>query len=781
MGLPDFLKFVARASPAALCRIPKGGGVATLCFDFVLIDATNAHQTIGLETLAEFLKQPQLQVRRAIIFAMDAQRHRAGTSRSHRTHTTVIDADVAIQQLCCELERHYRQRPGGASLQILISGRQVAGEADYKILDMQRQLVTQALAAGAEVPTFCLISEDSDVLCGALCGPAPHTVSIATKLHDTMFEMCVLRLTHVLAYIAVCVEALSGENEEATGPPLDTNTPISKSEQEKLDVVAVEEGEEEEDVVRRKKQDGPMVATGACVALSDSDSDGEDGEEAPVQTLPTSPPTITAQHISTAEILQNSCVDLVFLFVVVMGNGGNVPPVIRGVTKVDIQSCWKMYCQMKYNTAEPGREKEMGRSLLCLHDAVERTEQQSNRIASVVVDCSFLRGILEATHYADTQSRPPVEEEKERALLFLSQAVYTTMRYIIACNLHPGVTLKDTFLDARPLMETEVAVPSLAAFLWVLGQSRKKTLYFPLVGLATEGVLSSAPKGMSAVEAAVTAAQSLGKQNESNVMLQCDVANTLVTSGAGTSHTVQLQSLFLQRMPSSSRKGIVACINDYIERSAGAGDAPTAPRLALFSRLIATWQRTVAPHISTLENVARREHFVSPFTGTVMGGDVASTSAGGGPSNRSKDVKMSYSFELRRMAPVLSSHDKTRAGASTQNSALFHALRVSYDYVQAPPQALSANAVDPTASMPTVGRNKKNKPHLRGDQREAPVATTVADGTDGDDDTQPPKKRTKTVPASDAPNTNEMDGDHPGKYRRPGKKEREKLKRKYKS
>ncbi|KAF8287785.1 hypothetical protein TcBrA4_0016530 [Trypanosoma cruzi] len=98
-----------------------------------------------------------------------------------------------------------------------------------------------------------------------------------------------------------------------------------------------------------------MVATGTCVVLSDSDGDPSDvDEEGPGNCVPSPMPAITAQNTAEAEILQNSCIDMVFLFVVVMGNGSSVPPLVRGATKVDIQSCWKAYCRMKYDTAGIG-------------------------------------------------------------------------------------------------------------------------------------------------------------------------------------------------------------------------------------------------------------------------------------------------------------------------------------------------------------------------------------------------------------------------------------------
>ncbi|ORC93035.1 uncharacterized protein TM35_000023610 [Trypanosoma theileri] len=804
MGVPDFLKFAARVSPEALCRLPKAGNATPMGFDFILVDATNAFQTIGFQALSEFLLLPKLNVRRAVIFAMDAQRHRAGTARSHRTHATVLDADVSVQQLSQKLQEHYKQRGGEMMPQVLVSGRQIAGEADYKILDIQRNLVTQALAAGEKAPTFCFVSEDSDVLCGALCGPAPYSISIATKLHDTMFEMCILRLSHVLAYVAMCVDAIGGEGE--VEQPAVVEKPAKKEKmEENNDNEEEKEAEEEEkndkveeeEVFRRKKQDGPMVATGTRVVLSDSDSDNDNDDnnnvvadknnkskesEEQKLSLTSNEPIITDQQIAAAEILQNSCVDLVFLFVVVMGNGSNVPPVIRGATKVDIQSCWKAYCRMKYETADPGREKEMGRNLLCLHDAVGRTEQQADRIASMTIDCSFLRSILEAAHYADAQSRPPVEEEKERALLFLSQAIYTTLRYIVACNVDPNAARHNTFLDARPLMETEVAVPSLAAFLWVLGQTRKKTLHFPLVGLATEEVLSSAARGTAAVESAVAvaAARARGNGNEQNIVLQWDVANTLMTPDVGLPRTVRLHKL-LPNALNGIGKSFMDRLYSFLEKESGIHTEALTRKTkkSLLSSLVLVWQKTFAPYMSTLDRIARRVHVISPFTGSIVSGNATvTTKRKEVPTVNSSDVKMSYSFELRRMAPVLSGGggEEKSLTAPTASAALLNALRVSYDYATAPQPPPGTVCVDDnTNSGRLFSKAGKGKKHMRGKDK------TEGENVDHEKDADSAqKKKLKTGVSGNTTTPGSESGEVKSeKYRRPGKKEREKMKKKF--
>ena len=82
MGVPELLKFVARAAPGALCRIPRGSD--TFCVDYALVDCTNAIQTLGMPVLLQFLTNPNVRIRCGIIFVLDGQRRRIGTSREQR-------------------------------------------------------------------------------------------------------------------------------------------------------------------------------------------------------------------------------------------------------------------------------------------------------------------------------------------------------------------------------------------------------------------------------------------------------------------------------------------------------------------------------------------------------------------------------------------------------------------------------------------------------------------------------------------------------------------------
>nr|CCC93732.1 unnamed protein product [Trypanosoma congolense IL3000] len=729
MGVPDFLKFVSRVTPGALCRVPRGDAVSSLHFDFILIDATNALQTVGLETLGSFLRQKQVRVRRAVIFAVDAQRHRRNTVRASRTHSTVLDADVAVQKFCADLQCHYDRLQGSSSPKVLISGRHVAGEADYKILDIQRFIISQSLVNNDDgsLPTFCLISEDSDVLCGALCGPAPQTVSIVTKLRDTMMDLCVLRVTHVLAYVGICLEAFGSEAIADQRNTSDVETGCDSHQIKENDanchggVVRNDESGAEEFVTRRKKVDGPMVSTGSRIVLSDSDDD--DDVDDGVKDVDNSKKSGTLQQkvcpfsatgapykAAVSEILHGGCVDMVFLFVIIMGNGGNVPPLIRGATKVDAQSCWRKYCKMKYHTAEPGREKEMGRSLIDLNGIINLQGTQPNNVASVIVDCSFLCDLLDSAQYADNESRPVSDEDRERALLYLSQAAYATLRYIVGCNIRvlPTGEKFDTFLDSRPLAESEVTFPSVFAFLSLLRECKKKTLSFPLTRLATASVLAKAAKGPAAVGEVVAAERNSASDGRSGggVVLEMDVINTLTLTSVGVVsgrlQTTRLRNLVsspssVSRIDCNSVFDCIMHINKTRSTNFRGGPSSSKADMSVFSQLLLMWRRTFQLGISKLVEIARKE-FSVPVLGAGNDNEVAEAFGGNHKHMaRSSSAKMSYSFELRRMAPVLVAEGSDSAGKAAaepkSKAALLQALRVSYDYAQ-PLQAPVSKGAD---------------------------------------------------------------------------------------
>ncbi|CCW60019.1 unnamed protein product [Phytomonas sp. EM1] len=863
MGVPDFLKFVARSSPRALCRVPHSGSKSSLLrFDYILIDATNVDQTIGIDALLEFLKLPSITVRKAVIFALDSQRSREGTMRHHRqSHTMIGDLDVRVQRMCVSLTEHYRlQLQGetdgsryGSAPMVLVSGRNVAGEADYKIMDLHRTITTaHLLVQEGNLPSFLFISEDSDILCSALCGPAPQTISIATNLRSTTFDLCILRVEHVLEYVADCVEALKSENDAATGatssvtleqsscaPPIKTigaNAPDIPSGRQYGDE---KPRDGEDDVPRRRRKDGPNVATGVRIELTESSADDEDEDAgggtstAPLESATAAPAPqredATASLVDSrrgvslnqfckeaGHIVGTTCVDLVFLFVLIMGNGANVPPLGRGVTKVDIASCWQAYCHRKYLGATAD-EKVMGRTLLDYGSSTAEpsvssmrdTPNESQHLVSLSLDCSYLYSILRSVHYADDQSRAPVEEEKDAAREFLSNAVYVTLRYLIGCNLEGGATLTETFLDSRPLLEVETRAPNLAAVLWLLGQQQRLSFRFLLSGSGLKNLNTDpALDGHLPVGAVHTDRKTTNTPSS----LQLDVREALVSPTPAFSWAVRgagSRNYFLKVVTSSRNDPILfssvpspdgcgisvsSLVRQYATHRAdavAATDSKKDIRIPIFNALIATWRRSVMigiPHLQKLSSVSTltvsdspAKHVEPTHSDPLLGVSMTNTVAqiheqtNHGKSSDTQAAEgedLVYSFELRRMVPVLcsTSGQSNQLGkgvkgfnSSEKEAALRSVLGISLDYTR---QDLATSDPKSEPTLPRTTRGRDNKDHAeRTRVRKIPRK----------------EKNTKDMTAS-RPKTHKVQqkelatsASHPVKKMRPGRKERRKM------
>ncbi|CCW67007.1 unnamed protein product [Phytomonas sp. Hart1] len=866
MGIPDFLKFAARSSPRALCRVPRSGTPSsTLRFDYILVDATNVDQTIGIDELIEFLKLPTITVRKAVIFALDSQRSREGTVRHHRqTHTMIGDLDVRVQRMCTVLTKHYQsqlqnesdEKRRGSTPLVLISGRNVAGEADYKILDLHRTITAAHLLAHERtLPSFLFISEDSDMLCGALCGPAPHTIGIATNLRSTTLDLCILRVEQVLEYIADCVETFKVENDSVP-EKTDRGTleqtanaqPIKKTGTKPQDTLLMYKDSEEtahdddEDVPRRRKKDGPNIATGVQIKFSYSSSDDDDDVKgnalmatvlgskitAPVPSREDETASIgdsrndlflSKYYKEAGYILETTCVDLVFLFVLIMGNGANVLPLGRGVTKVDIASCWQAYCQKKY-LSMAAEEKVMGRTLLDFSSSVsgisvssmKDSSNESQSLVSLSLDCGYLYSILRSVHYADDQSRSPVEEEKRAAQGFLSSVVYVTLRYLIGCNLEGGAMLTETFLDSRPLLETETTTPNLAAVLWVLGQQQRLSFQFLLGDSGLKNVnICAALDGHNSVKVV----QTESKATNPSSSLQLDVREALVSPAPPSSWAVRgagSRSYFLKvstsnrndpilfsSIPSEDGRGVsvASLVQQYATHcaeTAATTDRKSKIHMSVFGSLITTWRRSVMiaiPHLQKLSNARNltggdslSNHVGPTHSYTLSGVPSTNTSAATyeqaihptDTDNHAAEEDLVYSFELRRMVPILGSklghHNRLGndikgilSSLTDKQAALHSVLGISLDYTR---QNLETPTLQSEPIHHRTTRNRDDKDH---GERIRICKATKNEKNKGDP-TAPrvkaPKAQRKSLPTSAAHSVNKS-------KMRPGRKERRKM------
>jgi hypothetical protein len=399
-----------------------------------------------------------LAVQRAIVFFLDAQRARIGTSRGQRVQLYGFDEEAQVLHLAEQLVQ------AGVAPSAFVSGRNLAGEADYKLLHLHRSLFAAMAASAMPSATFLFVSEDSDVLCGALCGPAAQQISIATKLRDTVREPRLLRVAAVLGYIGKGAGVFfNRENEEEKA-----QLPIAHS--------GINESVEPSDPPTRKKKDGPFVSTGTKTKLDDSDDEDVGGLHDPMPAPVSVEEKISDEDFATAILLHGAAVDFIFLFVVALGNNANIPPLQRSATKVDAATFWSLYCRKKYtNLARDTNSRSL------LQWVQDRPNQFKEHMQ---LDTGFLLDLLQAMGYSDANSRPPVAEERARAEKFLADAVRASFRYIVGCVVSPaflggkqGEKFFESFLDSRLEGESATEAPSLPALISVLCEKEK--MIFP--------------------------------------------------------------------------------------------------------------------------------------------------------------------------------------------------------------------------------------------------------------------------------------------------------------
>lgn len=672
MGLPDFLKYAVRSAPDSLTPTPSGK--RKVSFDYVLIDATNVSQTVGFDQLFTFLMESGVIIKKAIIFAIDSQRDRTGTARHHRLSRSVVgDLDVTVQDFISRLTKAFTASPSKDTMpQLLMSGRGVAGEADYKMLSIQRTIIVSSWYHHMEVPTFLFVSEDSDILCGAICGPVPQNSFIATSLHDTTFRMNILRVSHVVTYISACVDAFASSAEADTQqapqqkpievrptPPPAPPAPIKESEPEP----------EEEDIVRRKKKDGPMIATGVREVLgSDSDEDEEDAneedapqKEAPLSAAPEKPivRSITSHDLAAGRVIHSSMLDFVFLFQVIMGNGESVPPLVRGVTKVDVHSCWSAYCRQKY----AGNGGMYGKTLFRIARSPGKHE------ATATLNAGFLYEILESVHYTDCVSRAPVEEEKTQATNFFTNAVWGVLRFIVGCNITGGSFSKitETFLDSRPSTQPP-GPPSLAAVLWVLQQHPTLTFSFSLSG--TESRQAAAAHSLCGPRKVPE------QMDVPGMLVSPSVSSSWAIRSAG-SKTVTVEDL-LTSGSDRSKLSLASMLLSSSWMQDGLPEHIPVPSSAC-EALVNNSVLSISKDAASFKEIGSKFRFVSPLTGRMVIGPLSASTREG--EHRSEKDQMAYSFELRRMAPLMSgAKEQNEAKNTAAQNALLAACGVSLAY-----------------------------------------------------------------------------------------------------
>ncbi|CUG89066.1 Hypothetical protein, putative [Bodo saltans] len=735
MGIPELLKFIAKTTPNALFKVPCGSIIdhhQLQHFDYVLVDATNLAQTIGFKRLVSVLTTSAIRVNVALVFVFDSQRRRVGTSREHRTIHTTQDFELLVHKIADEIRTSWKARGGSKVPEVLMSGRDVAGEADYKMLHMQRSLTTAAAASGKSNPSFLLVSEDSDVLCGALCGPCPQRVTLATTLQDTTTDLCMLSLQHVLAYVGQCADvllyadaALAAETTAASisAVAASTTPTTHDNEEEQPTTAAINQDDE---AGRRKKKDGPMVATGTKMKLDDSDDDDEEVAApilakvsapvpvaaAPAAVLASNQPTISAPSLKALEVashLRHVCVDFVFLFTMIMGNNNNVPALARGATKVDIQTCWQLYCRKKYST-DPMTGEDTVNTLLSVTSGSKKNDWK----AYVKLNTTFLSNVLHNINYSDHLSRPPVLEERERAMKYLARAVTSTVRYVVACHVDgaPPLQVGDKqfrcYLDTRHDGAEEDLTPSLAALFAVLADETSHTFIIPMRGEAVVTPAHSAPQ--------FQAPSNFGRQQQ-----ETDIDSNLVVLDS-TNRGAARRCNFAHLTGSTSWKTVASSVDTLTKH------LPSS--CGQYERLDQSWSSlTASSGLDAIQLLARGVAKIIRAQQAKKGNNQKKKKDAKSEEAPTNDIPTVYSFELRRMAPVYSATpataaDKDPSVVAASKLALMKAAGISFGYTVAPAEPPQNSA----AHSDYILKPKPTKPNKTpaGTSKPTPAQSTAA-------------------------------------------------------
>ncbi len=761
MGVPELLKVVARSASGALSRIPRGSD--TFAADYALIDCTNAFQTLGNDVLVQFLTNPNIRIRIGFIFVLDGQRRRVGTSREQRVAAAGHENDVLVHQCMVAVAQHYQTQleeersfkrarhekkdasDGSSDAMPVFSvcGRDVVGEGDYKMLHLHRTLVCEAAARGASQPSFLFVSEDSDLLCGALCGPAGQNVTIATKLHGTTFELCLLRVSHVLAYIGKTADVLLYATEES-GAGAAAEQAMAKKTEECISVSLMQTlpslgGVADADSGRRRKVDGPMVALGKKTRLDDDEVDAEDlavgsALRAEVAAQPKHVVDLTAKGdlsslsadlIEKGSYLQQASIDLVFLFMTILGNGAGATALVKGATKVDTAQCWVAYCANKYCKPLYQGSPVIVQSLL----REKNTPFTGSDLASFELNSSFLLQILSSLNYSDSQSRPPSEEDRHRSMRFLECVVISTARYIVAAHRSSAATtvngkwaLLDSTLDAE-LADREP--PNFVSLLSVLAEKPAISFTFSFTSP------SSSAAGTASGHPANSKHPSSLQQGQMNVDVSLmrlvvehrSAALARSSRGVATRPSGQMRQMAIHELFSVSNKGrplthALRTLDEYISTAV----QPYAIKLTSpFHRLLKLWEVLLATAVPQLQRLLLGQHQ----------NDAVGSSKPFNPASSRPVVAQAYSFELRRLAPIAA----TTSDSKSNNPAMSAALRaagLAFDYAAQPVRKPHSQPVSAKTGESAASPIVKPNGAPRGAQKKNGPAACTPGGADAD-------------------------------------------------
>ena len=391
----------------AVKEMARNCNESTSVFDYILVDASNEVIQGGSPTAVRQLLCVHTRARKAVVFVVDGERSRQGSHRAHRQFFALRDSDQQLETIAKEVaigqsllwsasgeeeKADCSDAPAHPPV-VVIVGRDILGEGDFKLLALQRHIMmlhctphqTAMSKEQSDPPSVLAVSDDSDIFCGLLCGPVTpvsHSASkcwIATMLRDPQQQ-------------GMGPQSRTGQQPMMGKPPVFGTKKqrhqayLNQRQKHQIDRLQQESKELLLSEIEWALLDTSKVSNQLAAQSAGAMRDGV-------------VPSITAVDRLSASL------DFVLLFALTMG-GTCVPAVMRGSTRVDAANIWKCYCSaLRFMRKKQSSQTDVTRSAIKTAAVDNKIHQPiSERNTKINVGGEGLFSAGKKTTFSDSES-----------------------------------------------------------------------------------------------------------------------------------------------------------------------------------------------------------------------------------------------------------------------------------------------------------------------------------------------------------------------------------------